>query len=118
MLIGNRLRNARKKLNLTQEELGELVGVGKSAICCYEKETRNPNLETIIELIHVLGISSDYLLGVDNIVSVSDESKVKYRTLTNEEVMFIEELRKDKLVYEILFQDPKKGSELIKKKIG
>ena len=38
--------------------------------------------------------------------------------MTNEEVTFINELRKDKLVYEILFEDPKRGSELIKKKIG
>lgn len=38
MLKGNRLRDARKRKKLTQEELGNLVGVGKSAICCYEKK--------------------------------------------------------------------------------
>ena len=118
MLIGSRLKKARINSNLTQEQLGNLVGVGKSAICCYEKETRNPNLETVIELMHVLGISADYLLGADNIVKITDDESIKYRTLTKEELQFIEELRKDKLVYEILFQDPKKGSELIKKKIG
>ena len=40
MLNGNRLREVRKQKGLTQTELGELIGVGKSAICCYEKETR------------------------------------------------------------------------------
>ena len=42
----------------------------------------------------------------------------EYRTMTKEEVMFIDELRKDKLVYEILFEDPKRGSDLVKKRIG
>ena len=51
MLRGNRLKECRIKKGLTQDELGSLVGVGKSAICCYEKETRNPSLETISVLI-------------------------------------------------------------------
>lgn len=45
MLNGNRLREVRKAKGLTQTELGELIGVGKSAICCYEKGTRNLLLE-------------------------------------------------------------------------
>ena len=118
MLKGNRLRAARIKKGLTQSELGTLVGVGKSAICCYEKETRNPVLDTIIELMHILGVSADYLLGTDNLIKVETDILPEYRTMTNEEIIFINELRKDKLVYEILFEDPKRGSELIKKKIG
>ena len=38
--------------------------------------------------------------------------------MEQEEVIFINELRKDKLVYEILFEDPKRGSDLVKKRIG
>ncbi|MEG1009331.1 MAG: helix-turn-helix transcriptional regulator [Clostridia bacterium] len=118
MLVGSRLKSARIAIKLTQTELGKLIGVGKSAICCYEKETRNPTLESVIELIYVLGVSSDYLLGTDKIIEVTNSNEPKYRTLTNEEMMFIDELRKDKIVYEILFQDPKRGTDLIKKKIG
>ncbi len=118
MLKGNRLVKARKRKGLTQSELGTLVGVGKSAICCYEKETRNPTLETIIEFMHILGVSADYLLGTDNIIQIEANEKQEYRTMTKEEVMFIDELRKDKLVYEILFEDPKRGSDLVKKRIG
>ena len=116
MLKGKRLRDARKSKGLTQEELGKMVGVGKSTICSYEKETRNPSLETIIEFLSVLGVSADYLLGTDYIVkSVENDEKIEYRTMTKEEVIFINELRKDKLIYEILFDDPKRGSDLIKK---
>lgn len=118
MLKGNRLKDARKKKGLTQDELGKLVGVGKSAICCYEKETRNPTIETIIEFMHVLGVTSDYLLGTDDLIKVEHAQLPEFRTMTKEEVMFIDELRKDKLVYEILFEDPKRGSDLVKKRIG
>ena len=118
MIKGSRLRDARRRKKLTQEELGNLVGVGKSAICCYEKETRNPTLETIIEFMNILGVTSDYLLGTDDIIKVENAELPEYRTMTREEVMFIDELRKDKLVYEILFEDPKRGSDLVKKRIG
>ena len=118
MIVGSRLKDARKKLKLSQTELGNLIGVGKSAICCYEKETRNPTLESIVDLIEVLGVTADYLLGTDHIIETDSDEMPKYRAMTNEEVTFIEELRKDKIVYEILFQDPKRGSDLVKKKIG
>ncbi len=119
MLNGNRLREVRKQKGLTQTELGELIGVGKSAICCYEKETRNPTLEAIIEMIHVFGVSADYLLGADYLVKTVDKDNfVEFAILTREEVIFIEELKKNKLVYDILMQDPKRGAELVKKEIG
>lgn len=119
MLNGNRLREVRKAKGLTQTELGELIGVGKSAICCYEKETRNPTLEAMIEMIHVFGVSADYLLGADYLVKTIDKySFEEYVTLTKEEITFIEEIKKNKLVYDILMEDPKRGAELVKKIIG
>ena len=119
MLNGNRLREVRKQRGLTQTELGELIGDGKSAICCYEKETRNPTLEAVIEMIHVFGVSADYLLGADYLVKTCDDDhSIEYAALTKEEIIFIEELKKNKLVYDILMQDPKRGAELVKKEIG
>ena len=119
MINGNRLREVRKAKGLTQTELGELIGVGKSAICCYEKETRNPTLEAMIEMIHVFGVSADYLLGADYLVKTVDKySFEEYVTLTKEEITFIEEIKKNKLVYDILMEDPKRGAELVKKIIG
>ena len=119
MLNGSRLREVRKAKGLTQEKLGELIGVGKSAICCYEKETRNPTLEAIIEMIHVFGVSADYLLGADYLIKTIDrDNNESYVAMTREEIVFIEELKKNKMVYDILLQDPKRGADLVKKEIG
>lgn len=117
MIIGSRLKKARKKMGFTQEQLGNLIGVKKSTICSYEKETRNPTIDNIIEMIYALGVSADYLLGTDQIIKTEIVEDPQYRTMTNEEIMFIDILRKDKMVYEILFEDPKRGTDLIKKKL-
>ena len=119
MLNGSRLREARKSKGLTQEKLGDLIGVGKSAICCYEKETRNPTLEAVIEMMHVFGVSADYLLGSDYLIKTLDkDNNEQYVAVTKEEIIFIEELKKNKMVYDILLQDPKRGADLVKKEIG
>jgi repressor LexA len=118
MINGSRLKKLRKNKGLTQEELGELIGLGKSAVCCYEKELRSPSSETIIDLVNIFAVSADYLLGIDELVEITFEDNKTYIPMTNEEIKFIEELKKDKMVYDILFEDPKRGADLIKKKIG
>ncbi len=118
MINGKRLKELRKAKGLSQTELGDILGVSKSSICCYENGTRNPALETIIELMHLFGVSADYLLGTDNLIKVVENEEVEYRTLTKEELMFLDELKKNKFVYDILLDDPKRGAELIKNKIG
>jgi len=118
MINGKRLKELRKNKGLSQTELGEILGVSKSSICCYENGTRNPSLETIIDLMHLFGVSADYLLGTDNLIKVIENNDEYYKTLSNEEMLFLEELKKNKFVYDILLDDPKRGAELIKNKIG
>lgn len=118
MINGKRLKELRKGKSLSQTELGEILGVSKSSVCCYEAGTRNPSLETIIDLMHLFGVTADYLLGAENLIKVVENDKIQYKTLTSEEIMFLEELKKNKFVYDILLDDPKRGAELIKNKIG
>ena len=118
MINGKRLKELRITKGLTQTELGDILGVSKSSICCYENGSRTPTLETIIDLIHLFGVSADYLLGNDTMIKVVENNDVHYASLTKEEIMFLEELKKNKFVYDILLDDPKRGAELIKNKIG
>lgn len=118
MINGKRLKELRKAKGLNQTELGEILGVSKSSICCYENGTRNPALETVIDLMHLFGVSADYLLGTDNIVKVVKNDDISYTSLSKEELLFLEELKKNKFVYDILIDDPKRGAELVKNKIG
>lgn len=119
MFKGDRLKKLRIEKGLSQQELANMIGASKSLISCYESGKRNPSLENIISFIEIFGVSSDYLLGNDNMIKTVDNNKKdSYTFITNEELVFINELKKNKLVYNILFDDPKRGSELIIKKLG
>ena len=63
------------------------------------------------------GRTQDGLMHRDR-VAVKRKLNCTWSPMTNEEIKFIEELKKDKMVYDILFSDPKRGADLIKKKIG
>ena len=117
MIVGTRLRDSRKKLGFTQESLGKELGLSKSAISLYEHEKRNPNLETVIEIMYLLGVSADYLLGADEIVEIKNATTPKYATLTKEELAFINELRKEDMYYDMLLRDYKRGIEIIKQRL-
>ena len=74
VLFGKRLKELRKQFNMTQQELGNTINVTKVSICCYEKGTRIPSLETLIDLSNLFKVDLDYLIGNDNYV-VSEESE-------------------------------------------
>lgn len=61
-----RLKQLRKKKGITQEELGKILGVGKSTICQYERGTRKPDIEMLKRIAQFFGVSIDYLLGGSN----------------------------------------------------
>ena len=62
MFIGERLKEARMKKGLTQEELGKMIGVTKVSICGYELGTRTPTIDNLILLSDFLDVDANYLL--------------------------------------------------------
>jgi HTH-type transcriptional regulator / antitoxin HipB len=53
-LLGEMIKQVRKDRNLTQEELGKLVGVQKAQISKLERSTKNARLDTIIKVFNAL----------------------------------------------------------------
>lgn len=60
---GNRIKAAREKAHMTQEELGARLGITGVTIMRYEKEQREPTLQTFRDISSELDISISYLLG-------------------------------------------------------
>lgn len=56
MSIGENIRLHRKEKGLTQEELGELVGISGVAVMRYEKGQREPKQETLLKISKALGV--------------------------------------------------------------
>ena len=53
-LIGDMIQQARKQRNMTQEQLGELIGVKKAQISRLENNTGNITLETVLKVFKAL----------------------------------------------------------------
>lgn len=62
-MLGNRLRELRKKKGLTMKELGKKFSLAESTISGYETGNRKPDLELIDGFADFFEVSSDYLLG-------------------------------------------------------
>ena len=53
-LLGEVIRRTRKERNLTQTELGEMIGVQKSQISRIERNAKNVTIETILRVFTAL----------------------------------------------------------------
>ena len=65
MTFGGRLQQVRKAAGLSQEQLGELVGMSRQAVSKWETDQSAPDIDTLALLCGVLGVSADELLGRD-----------------------------------------------------
>jgi HTH-type transcriptional regulator / antitoxin HipB len=59
-LLGLAIKKARQERNLTQEQLGELVGVQKAQISKIENSVKNARLETILKVFEALGAKVNF----------------------------------------------------------
>ena len=64
--FGERLQKLRSEKGLSQAQLSTRLGVSASQIANYEMERRFPSLQTLIDISRVLGVSTDYMLGIDS----------------------------------------------------
>ena len=65
--FGKRLREARQNANKSQRELAEAVGISSQMVSAYEKQERKPSIEVAAALAGELGVSLDYLCGIQNV---------------------------------------------------
>ncbi|MBR4205752.1 MAG: helix-turn-helix transcriptional regulator [Clostridia bacterium] len=62
--IGQRIKDLRKKADMTQDRLAEYIGVSPQAVSKWEVGSASLDLSLIAPLCRVLGCSSDELLGI------------------------------------------------------
>lgn len=63
MLIGEKIKELRKNSKITQEQLGNAIGVSKMAISYFEKGKKAPGRETLEKIADYFEVTTDYLLG-------------------------------------------------------
>ena len=65
MTIGERIAALRRQQGLSQEGLGEKMGVSRQSISKWEADASLPEIEKLVALSRLFGVSVGYLLGVE-----------------------------------------------------
>ncbi len=77
MTIGEKITSLRQKMKLSQEDLGEKMGVSRQSISKWEMDQALPQIDKVIALCELFSISTDTLL-LDKIEITDDKPKNKY----------------------------------------
>ncbi|MGB9596599.1 MAG: helix-turn-helix domain-containing protein [Candidatus Poribacteria bacterium] len=93
MDIGERIKNLRVNLKMTQTQLAKNAGLTSAAISQFEAGTRKPSFDALSKLASAFNVSTDFLLGkkeedqqeisiakeyiemIQNIMNFSEENK-------------------------------------------
>ena len=61
--LGERIRQERKRLNLTQAQLAEDIDISDTYMGAIERGERSLTLDTLVRLVNRLGVTVDYMLS-------------------------------------------------------
>ena len=91
--IGGRIKAAREKAGMTQEDLAEALEMSPTHISVIERGVKSPKLETFVRIANILNVSSDMLLqdvvdcASDGIVSELSEAIAKLPKSDRERIL-------------------------------
>ncbi|MES5896931.1 helix-turn-helix domain-containing protein [Bacillus cereus group sp. RP43] len=80
-MIGEKIKELRKNSKITQEQLGNAIGVSKMAISYFEKGKKSPGRESLEKIADHFNVTTDYLLGRSEDPELNEEEN---KTVTEE----------------------------------
>lgn len=79
-IIGDRIKKMRELRGLTQDMLGNAIGVTGVSIMRYEKGARSPSVEQLLEISKILDVPISYLSGQSDsflpVPKITDDSTI------------------------------------------
>ncbi|TZE81977.1 helix-turn-helix domain-containing protein [Calorimonas adulescens] len=76
-MVGKKIKELRLSRKMTQEELGKIIGVTTSMIGMYETGARNPSYTVLKKIAEYFNVTTDYLLGHEEIKDVEIGANIK-----------------------------------------
>ena len=110
-MFGDRLKELRISKDLSQDDLGEILGVRKSSTSNWENNKATPTYEILTKLAEYFNVTTDYLLGfnqddLDKIAKL--KSACQEAGLMTGQDFTLEEFEKAMMVVETLRDTKKK----------
>lgn len=101
-MLGDKIKELRKKKQLTQQELANEVKIAQSTIGMIESNKRPAGRKTLVKLADFFGVSVDYLLSDDEKtdktikpeIQVPEEYSSKYKVTSRDKKQYLEEMKK------------------------
>ena len=102
--IGQRIKNLRKQLKLSQDEMGDMVQLNRSTVNNIERGHQRPSIDFIIRLSEITGESTDAILrGSDDrdIAAQTEKNHALLRAIVKEKNPGSRQLLADKIEEEL-----------------
>ena len=72
-MIGERIRETRKRNHVTQFKMCKRLGISQSNLSLYESDKVTPSLNVLVAISKEFGVTVDYLLGISENAKSTDE---------------------------------------------
>ena len=83
MNIGEKIRNAREDMDLSQREMAELIPMNQSNYSKIERDIQEPNLEQLRRICQILNINPLYLLNLGSFSTITDRDMKLLKDIKN-----------------------------------
>lgn len=103
MTIGQRIGQERKKLGISQEMLGEQMGVSRQAISKWESDSAVPEIDKLIALSKLFGVTVGWLLGVEKDAQNADDFSANQLQIVEEIIKCYQSAPKKKSLLPVAF---------------
>lgn len=110
MEFNEKLQQLRKQKGLTQEELAQMLYVSRTAISKWESGKGYPNIDSLKQLSNLFGISVDYLLSGDQLLTVAKEDSRQKESQLRDIVFSLLDLSTVLLIFLPFFADKTDGT--------
>jgi len=70
-MLGQRIKELRTAIGWNQVQLAQKLSISKQTVSNWENENIQPSVEMLMRIAKLFHTSTDYLLGLDNIPSIS-----------------------------------------------
>ena len=72
MNIGEKIRNAREDMDLSQKDMANLIPMNQSNYSKIERDIQEPNMEQLRRICQILNLDPRYLLNLGEYASVTE----------------------------------------------
>ena len=91
--MNDRMKRAREAANLSQKQVALTLGVSAPTVSNWESGKINPTVANLKELCHLYNVSADYLLELEDKLSLSSSEGKNQGELATDEVFLIRNFR-------------------------